>query len=315
MDVFYWILGINIVLGIGFYFFVMEYASRKVFRETLTRKTKELWSRENPPEDPTPVIMDKIGHEWQAKNAHRKKDLHIVRDGLNLYGEYYDMGSDKCVMVLSGRTESLRYGYYFAIPYAENGYNVFVFDPRAHGNTDGKYNTVGFEESRDTAAWTKYICTEFGLKGVVYHGICIGAAGGMYAACETDCEKYVLGIVTEGMFIRFGESMKNHLIERKKNFPMLLWFIDRQLRRLTGHSMTRKGPINVIDKLTKPLLMLQSKADPYSTPHNAQLLFDTCKCQHKTIVYFDEGGHSLLRYVDTEKYDGAITDFLNSLQQ
>jgi hypothetical protein len=31
MDVFYWILGINIVLGIGFYFFVMEYASRKVF--------------------------------------------------------------------------------------------------------------------------------------------------------------------------------------------------------------------------------------------------------------------------------------------
>ena len=79
MDVFYWILGINIVLGIGFYFFVMEYASRKVFKETLTRKTKELWSRENPPEDPTQIIMDKIGHEWQAKNAHRKKDLHIVQ--------------------------------------------------------------------------------------------------------------------------------------------------------------------------------------------------------------------------------------------
>lgn len=313
MDVFYWILGINAVLGIGFYFFTMEIASRIVYKETLTRKTPELWGRDKVPENEVQLYMDGIGQQWQREHAGYKRDVHIVRDGINLYGEYYDLGGDVCVMVLSGRTESLRYGYYFGIPYAECGLNVLVLDPRAHGLSDGKYNTIGFEESRDISAWTKYICEEFKLRGVVYHGICIGAAGGMLAITETDCDKYVLGMVTEGMFTRFGESMKNHLVERKKNFPTVLWFIDKQMRKATGHSMVKKGPIDVIDKLDKPLLMLQSHKDPYSTPQNAKLLFDTCSSADKTIVYFDEGGHSLLRYVDTEKYDRSIKDFIKRI--
>ena len=120
------------------------------------------------------------------------------------------------------------------------------------------------------------------------------------------------GIVAEGMFPNFGESMKNHLIEKKK--PVFIFFdlLDAWMKHYTGHSM-KFGPINVIDKLDKPLLMLHGKKDIYSTPAYAQKLYDLAGTKQKRLVWFEEGRHSMLRITDTEKYDEAIADFLAEL--
>ena len=36
---------------------------------------------------------------YNYANVDKKTDVHIVRDGINLYGEFYNFGSDKCVMI------------------------------------------------------------------------------------------------------------------------------------------------------------------------------------------------------------------------
>lgn len=291
-------------------FFVASYL---VYVLTLKRKTKEQWGRELPSEmEPDHITMYDEGLEWARENQDKKEDVHIVNNGLNLYGEYYNFGYDRCALIMSGRTESLRYGYYFAIPYAKNGCNILVVDPRAHGLSDGTYNTVGFEESGDYAAWIKMLHEEKGISSVVLHGICIGAAGGILALTTRDCPQIVDGIVTEGMFPNFGESVKNHMKERRKMiFPTFL-LVDMWMKKYTGHSM-RKGPIDVIDKLGVPLLMLHSKEDMYSTPEYAQKLFEKAGSKRKRLVWFDHGRHSMLRITDTERYDNAITEFLSSL--
>ena len=212
-------------------------------------------------------------------------------------------------MLLSGRTESLRYGYFFVKPYAEAGWNVMVIDARAHGNSDGKYNTLGFEESQDDLAWAKFLHEEKGVEQVIFHGICIGAAGGMLAITDPKCPDYIAGLVIEGMYAYFGYSMRQQLIERKKLMWPIMQAIDMQVRRHTGYSMMR-GPIHVIHKMDKPLLMLHSKEDPYSVPENAQKLYDLCPSKQKKLVWFPHGGHSLLRITDTEKYDASIKEFL-----
>ena len=250
--------------------------------------------------------------EWQQKHDAYKHDVHIVSNGLNLYGEYYDLGSDKAVIILSGRTESLRYGYYFSKPYSDSGFNVLVVDPRAHGYSDGEYNTVGFEESKDALAWAKFLFEEFGINSVIFHGICIGAAAGMLAITSSDCPEFVEGLVTEGMFANFGESMKNHLIERKKLLFPIMQCVDFWMKRYTGHSMTN-GPIDVIPEMEKPLLMIQSKMDKYSSVENAVKMFQMCPSHEKRLVLYDTGDHSMLRITDTDKYDQEVAAFLNRL--
>ena len=99
------VLGI-ILLSVGFYLFSVVFASHCIYTATLTRKSKEQWGRTVSEMTPWQLQMDKEGLLWQEKYNSYKKDVHIVNEGYNLYGEYYDLGSDKAVMILSGRTES-----------------------------------------------------------------------------------------------------------------------------------------------------------------------------------------------------------------
>ncbi len=308
-EIFWIVVGALILFGVGFYLFSTVVAAFIVYRETLVRKHKDMWGRTVSFNSERMHNMDREGLAWQREHDAFKKEVHIVNKGLNLYGEYYDLGFDKAVMILSGRTESLRYGYYFARPYSESGFNVLVVDPRAHGLSDGKYNTVGFEESGDALSWTEYIHETFGMDTIIFHGICIGAAGGMYAITSDNCPDYIKGLVTEGMFVNFRESVKNHLIERKKLMFPILECIDMWMKHYTGHSFCF-GPINVIHKMNKPLLMLQSLEDKYSTAENAKKLYAACGSENKQLVLFEKGDHSMLRITDTEKYDATIKAFL-----
>ena len=285
-------------------------ASIWVFHSTLHRTSKEKWSRNPQNLEGDSLKMDREGHVWFHQNEDKKTDVHIVNEGLNLYGQYFDLGYDRCVMILSGRTESLRYGYYFAQPYAKAGYNVLVLDPRAHGLSDGEFNTVGFDESRDDLAWAKFLHETYGMRSILFHGICIGAAGGMLAITSDNCPDYIEGIVTDGMFPNFGESIKNHLRERKKPIFLLYNLIHFWMKHYTGHSINY-GPINVVHKLKKPILMLYSKEDLYSRPEYAQKIFDRVGSPTKKLVWFDHGKHSMIRVTNPEAYDAAIHEFLN----
>jgi len=311
-----WKLILWILLGVvGFsafmYVFSAFVASYCVYTKTLKRQSAEQWSRTPQVEGIAKEMFDE-GMAWHQRNLSAKRDLHIVNDGLNLYGEYYDFGSDKCVIILSGRSESLTYGYYFAEPYAKFGLNVLVIDPRAHGMSDGTFNTVGFEESRDALAWAEHIHRSFGIKSILFHGICIGAAAGIFALTSQDCPDYIDGIVAEGMFANFGESMKNHIIERKKPLFLTYPLINMWMKRYTGHHMDY-GPIDVIAKQTKPILLLHGKKDLYSLPEYAEKLFDLCPAKNKSIVWFEEGEHSLLRPTNKQNYDDAIVRYLSQV--
>lgn len=301
-----------IVLLIVIHLCITLVAATITFVTTLVRRNKQKWDRNLHFKVEPQITMDGIGIEWMKENIQYKEDVHVVNGKINLYGEYFDFGNDKCAMILSGRTESLRYGYYFAKPYAESGYNVLVMDPRAHGNSDGVFNTLGREESKDDLQWIKFLSKEKGIKQIVLHGICIGAAGGMYTITNPQCPDCVAGIVTEGMFANFYESMRNHLIEFHTLVFPVMQTINLLHRICTGYTM-RKGPLDIIDTLDKPILMLHSKEDPYSTPDFAQKLYDKCGSKNKEIVWFPKGGHSVLRFIDTEKYDSSIKAFFKRL--
>ena len=275
----------------------------------LKRNKPDKWGRECSANEPLHQTMYAEGMAWREARADRIREVHIVNDGLNLYGEYADLGYDRAVIMIPGRTESLGYGYYFAKAYAACGYNILTIDQRAHGNSDGTYNTVGFEEHKDVLAWAAYLHEELGMDSVLLHGICIGSSCALFALTSRDCPDYMSGMVAEGMYPTFYDSFKNHMIDLKKpTFPFMdlvcFW-----MKVFTGHNM-KHGPIHVIGSLRKPILMIHSKEDRYSLPEKAQELYDLCGSERKTLVWFEKGAHSKLRITDTDRYDGAITQFL-----
>lgn len=294
-----------------FYFLSCVIVSYILFILQLKRTSKKKWARQVSKKQPIMIKMYNEGMDWREKNKEFKKDVHIVNDGLNLYGEYYDFGFDRAVFFIPGRTESLGYSFYFVQPYKELGFNVLTIDARAHGESDGVYNTVGFEEHKDVLAWSKFLYEECGMKNILLHGICIGSSAALMALTKKDCPNYVCGLIADGMYTTFYESFKNHMVSdyKQPEWPVMP-LVTMWMKHYTGHNM-KFGNIHIMDKLDKPLLMIHSKEDKYSLPSGAKILYEKCPHNNKMIVWFEHGAHSKLRVTDPNKYDSAIETFIN----
>ena len=284
-----------------------------VYRILLVRTSKDKWGRSmSMPDDGEYAEMYRRGLVWGQENAGRKRDVHIVNDRLSLFGEYFDFGYSRAVIIVPGRMESCFYSYFCAEPYKRSGYNVLVIDARAHGLSDGKINSLGYREYSDVIAWGRFLHDELGVTEVFLHGVCIGSSTALFALTSPRCPEYFTGMAAEGMYPCFSESCWNHMMDQKRPmalFPLLMLYIKLFSRADVVHD----GPLWRIDRLKKPILFLHSREDKFSLPERAVELYNKCASQKKELHWFEHGGHSRLRLVNTEEYDGAIRAFLSGL--
>lgn len=295
--------------GVAVWLILSLIAAFIVYFKVLHRWNKKKWTRECSSDDERQHRMHREGVEWIRSTGVKPKEVSIRRHGLTLYGEYYDFGFDRTAVMISGRTEGLVYSYYFSKPYAESGFNIFVFDQRAHGLSDGHCNSLGFKEAKDLLAWCRYLHDELGTKKIYLHGICIGSACGLYALVDKNCPDYVAGLTADGMYSTFYRSFINHALERVKHLTPVIQMVDMIQICATGCTM-RRGPIHVISRLRKPLLMLHSREDTYSIPKYAVELYEKAGSKKKELSWFEHGAHSMLRVTDKEHYDAVIKDYL-----
>ena len=289
--------------------------AKRVYRDQLVRTSPEKWGRVcSAPDNEEQLAMWEAGVAWGEANRAYAREVKIENDGLILYGEFFDFGKERCVLILPGRCESLVYSYYFAPPYQQADCNVLVIDTRCHGKSDGIYNTIGVKESRDVIAWINYICDTFHQKEVYIHGICIGTSAGLFAMTRKDCPASLKGLVTEGCFVSFRETFKRHMMaDRRPLFPVLDLAM-LQINKHTGTNVYIDKPISAIKKIRPEhrMLFLYGEKDIFSIPEKSRKLFAAANTEDKTLVWFERGGHSHLRINNTEKYDQAIVGFLKN---
>lgn len=309
------ILPILAALLLGGLVFMLIYTypiSKRVYEEQLVRTSQEKWGRScSCPENEEQMQMWNEGVAWMEENRHCMTELQIENDGLKLFGEYFDFGADRCVIILPGRCESLMYSYYFAPPYQKAGFNVLVVDTRCHGWSDGKYNTIGVKESGDMLAWAALAHEKLHNREIYFHGICIGTSSGLFALRADRCPEYLKGLVTEGCYVSFAETFKRHMMALKRPVFPVLQLVMLHIYRHTGTNVYKDKPITAIKKIRPDcrVLFLYGEKDIFSIPEKSRQLFDACVARDKKLVWFDQGGHSHLRINNQEKYDQAIIDF------
>lgn len=305
------IVAVLIIGGAVFSYFYCMGIAKKVYFTTLVRTDKQKWGRCcSDTTNEEQVRMWDAGCAWADHHRDVCREVEIENEGFHLYGEYFDFGYDKAVIVIPGRSESLMYSYYFSPPYEKAGCNVLVIDIRSHGNSDGTYDYVGVGENRDVIKWARLLHDELGNQNVIMHGICMGAATGILALLEPGCPDYLAGLISEGGYISFSESYKQHMIyEHRPIFPVLP-MVMHLLKKHTGTDEKKIRPIDLIDKVKVPYLFLCSKEDLFSLPQRSQQLYDKCGSPDKEIVWFEKGNHSHLRIANEEAFDEAIGNFV-----
>ena len=301
-----------IVGGIVFSIIYVYPISLKVYEEQVVRTSPEKFGSDCTYKDNAEQVeMWNIGLDFQKTIADKRQLVDIENDGLKLHGEYYDLGYDRCVVVIPGRAEGLMYGYYFDIPYYKAGMNLLCIDPRAHGESEGRYHSLGHYEHKDLDKWLKWLEDTHGIKKVYIHCICVGTVTGLLTAINGKKRANVQGIVTEGSFITFKETFREHIkYEKKPVYPILPMCL-HQIEKHTGADLKNEAPIKLVTQLGDlPILFIYGREDMFSLPPKSQKLFDTCTSKNKKIIWFEKGAHSHLRINNEAAYDAAIKEFV-----
>lgn len=283
-----------------------------LYRLMLVRTHKSKWSRGYKKiKGKDQENMYFRGIEWAKENEDFKSEVSVCNNGLNLYGEYFNFGFKKAVIIIPGHSEGCKYSYYYAIPYRDFGYNVLVIDNRCNGLSDGKYLTFGLKECTDIILWGELLNKNFAVDYIVLHGICMGAATALHTLTSENIPFYFKGMIADGMYQTFYEIFLNHVVAFKQPkfpVPQIVFFMIEHFSKVDA---INNGPIYSINQLKKPILFIHSKQDIFSLPTKAMELYEKCSSP-KQIVWFDKGSHSHLRITDEAKYDKAISDFVNN---
>lgn len=150
-----------------------------------------------------------------------------------------------------------------AVPLHQAGYNLLLFNFRAHGTSDGKTMTFGVFEKEDLLGAVDYVCAAKGVDRVAVIGFSMGAAVGMISAALTD---KIAVLVVDGIFYRFLDTVERWL--RQRYVPPILSAFVAQLVVIGASTRTNTRMFQVSPRLwarhveNVPVLFIHGEKDP-----------------------------------------------------
>lgn len=234
--------------------------------------------------------------------------LHIKsHDGYNLQAIYYPGSSNKTMIWVHGYTSHAeRESAFPGLFYHSLGYNVLIPYLRAHGPSEGMYIAFGALEYRDMMLWVDAINDRHPDGSIVLHGLSMG--GGIVLDLAHEEMKNVkclicdapshsvpdfLTTVSNSVFKKDGPKVAKKLFAKfHKEFQISADNFDRVKNIVHGKYplLLSAGELEQMDALLQSIKI-----------HNPN---DT------DIVILPGCSHGNGMYKQTERYQGAIRDFL-----
>jgi fermentation-respiration switch protein FrsA (DUF1100 family) len=185
-------------------------------------------------------------------------------DGLTLHGFWIPApGSDRAVIILHGHGGSMDYDIQRAPAFHAAGFNVLLFDFRAHGRSGGRLATFGYLERHDVLGAVEF------LKGRGMHriGLLGFSYGGMASMLAAPICPDVNAVVTDGGPARVRTAIIGRCVEvglpRWLARP-LAWLAVAATSLRLGVNLFPYEPIRWVGKIApRPILFIHGELDRY----------------------------------------------------
>jgi alpha-beta hydrolase superfamily lysophospholipase len=188
------------------------------------------------------------------------------------------------------------------------GFNVFLYDSREHGESEGYYCTYGFYEKHDVSAIISHLLSrrngEVGRIGLF--GTSMGGAVAIQAAA---LDHRISAIVSEGSFT----TLRTIFVDYQKRIIKLPWHFLRNVALVQSQKMANfkarlVAPIEDIKRVRVPILIAHGKEDSFIKADYAQLLYEAAN-EPKQLVIIDRAEHSNVWEIGGAMYENAICSF------
>lgn len=187
------------------------------------------------------------------------------------------------------------------------GYNVFLLDFRAHGNSQGEQCMVGIKESADVKAAYDYV-RKTGEKNIVLLGVSMGAAA-VTKAINDYPDLQPQKVILEMPFATMLEATQGKLkiMGLPAQLGVLLTFWGGTLN---GQWAFAHKPYEFAGKIKCPVLLQWGANDPRVSEKETNEIFTRIPTSNKKLVVYETAGHENLYKKETAKWVANVGTFL-----
>lgn len=233
-------------------------------------------------------------------------------DGLKLAGVFIQGSNKVTILLLHGYGRSKEQ----LLPQAKflnnAGYNIFMFDFRASGESEGKYITFGRREVRDLVGAVDYLkkrkdvdISKLGLLGF--------SMGGAVALMKSGDLPQLKAIVISSSYARFKSVIWQNFQEYLKGIPFFplgyftLWIIKYR----TGCYLPTIMPVKYLHKLkARPLMIIHSAYDKRISIDNAMEFYRKAPWL-KEFWFIKNAHHDDVYSITKNQYEEKVLGFYN----
>lgn len=248
---------------------------------------------------------------WPASVGCEEAAL-ISRDGLNLSADFIEApGTDRYAVICHGYHSSRRSMMAFAKKFYELGYGALLPDARGHGESEGDYVGMGWDERLDIADWIDWLVAREPEAEIVLFGISMGGATVMMTAGEPLPENVKAVIEDCGYSsIRAEFAFQLKQMFHLPAFPALNC-ASLVTRLRAGYSLLRDGDAAAqVARSDLPILFIHGGNDTFVPTEMVYAVYEAARGD-KELLIVDGAAHGMASGVDPEAYWSAVTDFLS----
>jgi alpha-beta hydrolase superfamily lysophospholipase len=185
--------------------------------------------------------------------------------------------------------------------FRDRGYSVLLLDFRAHGQSEGRFTSLGYFERRDLEAAIACL-QERGIHRVGLLGFSMGAAVAMSAAGDLPA---VAAVVADCGFAELWQAAAAGAREKGLSSPVA-WIVGRLVVLLAslrlGAPLWAADPLRHVSRISpRPLLIVQAGCDKYIAVRDAQRLFAAAR-DPKELWVVPGAGHCAAAQAHPEAY-------------
>lgn len=193
---------------------------------------------------------------------------------------------------------------------AKQGFNLFLFDFRGHGGSDGRTTSFGWQEQRDLEGALAFLGQQPDIPAKPYgiYGISLGGSVALMVAAQ---DERIGAVVVDSPYDNLEDTLGHHL---KLLYPVLprvpfLWFVTVTYRLRFGVWPRRVSPREAVSVLSpRPLLLIQGEQDPRMPLESAQRLFENAG-EPKEMWVVPGAEHLGAFHLNPDDYSYRLTEF------
>lgn len=206
-------------------------------------------------------------------------------DGTQLHGWWLPSRSPArgTVLFMHGNAENISTHFANVAWLPQVGFNVFLFDYRGYGRSEGRAELAGLVADSEAALRHTVEHLATAQDKIILFGQSLGGALAIYAAATSSLKMRLAGVVVESAFSDYRDIAREKLAS-----SWLTWALQWPLSWTINNNYS---PVAVVGKISPvPLLIIHSRMDPVIPYRHGQRLFEHAD-QPKTLWLTARGEH------------------------